>query len=182
MVIVDAAVGPPTPSVACPGPPSDDANVDIAELYVVLAGRLRQIVRLDVRAPDQLIDDACQVAWSRLVVHRDRVQRETALAWLATTAIREAIRLVHRERREVSLEELIERAGEPAPARSSPVEELVEQRDRLRALQPLPERQRRLVWLQGLGLSYTEMARYTGASSRTVERQLLRARRALRSS
>ncbi len=89
---------------------------------------------------------------------------------------------MHRERREVSLEQLIEQAGEPAPARSEPVEELVEQRDRLSGLRTLPERQRRLIWLQGLGFSYTEMARCTGASSRTVERQLLRARRALKSS
>ena len=50
-----------------------------------------------------------------------------------------------------------------------------------RTIGHLPPRQQRLVWLQGLGLTYEEMAGYTGASTRTVERQLLRAKRTLRS-
>ena len=48
------------------------------------------------------------------------------------------------------------------------------------ASQNLPERQQRLVWLQGLGLSYTEMAAHEGATPRTVERQLMRAKKRLR--
>ncbi|MGO9820233.1 MAG: sigma factor-like helix-turn-helix DNA-binding protein [Solirubrobacteraceae bacterium] len=36
------------------------------------------------------------------------------------------------------------------------------------------------MWLQGFGLSYAEMAGYTGDSERTIERQVLRARRSLR--
>ena len=40
-------------------------------------------------------------------------------------------------------------------------------------------RVRRLVWLQGLGLSYREMAGETGMTRRTVERQLMRARSSL---
>jgi len=36
------------------------------------------------------------------------------------------------------------------------------------------------MWLQGSGLSYREMAHHTGDTSRTVERQLLRARQAVR--
>jgi DNA-directed RNA polymerase specialized sigma24 family protein len=50
---------------------------------------------------------------------------------------------------------------------------------RLRALDRLPERRRRLIWLQGLGFSYAEMAGVTGDSPRTVERQLRRARQEL---
>jgi len=49
--------------------------------------------------------------------------------------------------------------------------------DEIRAL---PERQQLFVWLQGLGLTYDEMADYTQATTRTVERQLMRAKRALR--
>ena len=37
------------------------------------------------------------------------------------------------------------------------------------------QRQQRLVWLQAAGLSYVELAAYTGNSIRTVERQILRA-------
>ena len=62
-------------------------------------------------------------------------------------------------------------------------DEVVERRDRLESVaEVLPDRQRRLVWLQALGWSYLEMAQQTGDTPRTVERQLLRARRALRQS
>lgn len=164
---------------------------DVGELYAVLAPQLRQIVRFNVRASDALIEDACQVAWSRLVRHRGSVRREAALPWLVTTASREALRLVRRASRELSLDELRERQQEPGsghrvmPARtagSAPrPEEIVELRARLEEIRALPRRQQRLVWLQGLGLSYSEMAGHEGASQRTVERQLLRAKRALRS-
>jgi RNA polymerase sigma factor (sigma-70 family) len=46
-------------------------------------------------------------------------------------------------------------------------------------LSRLPQRQRQMVWLHGAGLSYVEIAAATGCTRRTVERQLLRAKRAL---
>ena len=58
-------------------------NGDVGELYRALAKQLEQIVRVDVRAPDPVIEDACQFAWSRLVHHSDRVRRDAALTWLA---------------------------------------------------------------------------------------------------
>ena len=78
---------------------------DVGELYGLLAGRLEQIVRLDVRAPEVVIEDACQFAWSRLLHHRDRVHRETVLSWLARTAVHEAFKLSRRDRREASLDD-----------------------------------------------------------------------------
>ena len=38
-----------------------------------------------------------------------------------------------------------------------------------------------MLWLQGIGLSYDDIAATTGCTNRTVERQLLRAKRTLRS-
>ena len=67
---------------------------DVGELYGLLSGRLEQLVRLDVRAPDVVIEDACQFAWSRLLHHRHRVYRETVLTWLARTAVHEAFKLL----------------------------------------------------------------------------------------
>ena len=157
------------------------AEDELADLYATLAGRLRQIVGGQVQASDALIEDSCQVAWSRLIRHRGRVRRETVLGWLATTALHEAFRLLRPQRREIPLEEIVDSAGTTGPlVPVSSLEEVVEQRERLRTIERLPERQQRLVWLQGLGLSYTEMAGYTGATPRTVERQLLRAKQALR--
>jgi len=162
---------------------------DVALLYVEEAARVRRLVRTNVTAPSAVIEDACQVAWSRLLIHRARLRRDSARAWLVRVAIREAIKSLHRERREPSLDALIEQGGCSDPGRSpdrammlptpSLVEDLIEQKDRLESIRALPERQRRLVWLQGLGLSYREMAGETGMTRRTVERQLMRARSSL---
>ncbi|HEY1516127.1 MAG TPA: RNA polymerase sigma factor [Solirubrobacteraceae bacterium] len=148
---------------------------DVGELYGSLAGRLQQIVRLDVRAPDAVIEDACQVAWFRLLRHSHRVHRETVLAWLATTAAREAFRLLRRDCRELSLDPELEHDG-----RQGTPHELVERWERLREVERLPERQQRVVWLHAIGLSYAEIAVTEGCTRRTVDRQLLRARHALR--
>ena len=154
---------------------------NVAELYATSARRLEQIVRIDVRAPDPVIEDACQFAWSRLLHRCQYVRRESALAWLATVAVHEAFKLIRREDRELSLDAALEAAAEP-PSRawSAGPTELAEQRERLRALGVLPERQQRLLWLQAVGLSYDEMALYANCTSRTVERQLLNARAKLR--
>jgi RNA polymerase sigma factor (sigma-70 family) len=165
----------------------DDLD-DVARLYVEESVRVRRIVRMSVTAPPAVIEDACQVAWSRLLIHRARLRRESARAWLVRVAVREAIKSIQRERRERSLEALLEQGGRsaadgsPEPGMTLPtpalIEDLVEQKNRLESIRALPERQRRLVWLQGLGLSYREMAGETGMTRRTVERQLMRARSA----
>jgi RNA polymerase sigma factor (sigma-70 family) len=152
---------------------------EIDELYRALSGRLEQIVRSDVRAPDPVIEDACQFAWSRLLHHAGQVRRDSALSWLAKTAVREAFKLIRRERRELSLEAAIELAGELAPrVGAAGPEELAVTRERLGCI--MPERQQRLLWLHALGLSYAEMALQTGCTRRTVERQLLRAKHTVR--
>lgn len=159
---------------------------DIAELYRSLSGRVEQIVRRDVKAPDPVIEDACQFAWSRFVHHRDRVRRETALPWLVRTAVHEAFKLIRRDNRELSLDAALETTsgsalddGLPLCVRTPAPEELLEHRERLAEIRRLPERQQRLLWLHAAGLSYAEMARYEGYTLRTVERQLLRAKHRL---
>ena len=152
---------------------------DVGELYGRLAQRLEQIVRVDVRAPDAVIEDACQFAWSRLLHHRHHVRRETVLTWLIHTAVHEAIKLLRRDRRELSVEGdwdayMIRPDLAPAPF------ELIERRERLGGICRLPERQQRVLWLHVLGLSYAEIAQREGCTVRTVERQLLRARQRLR--
>jgi RNA polymerase sigma factor (sigma-70 family) len=150
---------------------------DLADLYRDLGHKLERIVRSDVRAPEPVVEDACQFAWSRLADHAARIRRESALAWLATTATREARRLASRDCRELSLDA---DDGSPMPALAPGPYEVVERRERLDCIALLPERQQRLLWLHALGLSYAEMAAHTGDTRRTVERQLLRAKRAIR--
>jgi RNA polymerase sigma factor (sigma-70 family) len=152
---------------------------DVAELYAAHATRVRRLVRLGVTAPDAVIEDACQVAWMRLVDHRARIHRETATRWLVRVAVHEALKLLDRGARDVSLDELADESGE-SPLRSPDlIEELADRRSRLAAIGDLPTRQQRLVWLQICGFSYAEMVGETGDTYRTVERQLLRAKRSL---
>jgi RNA polymerase sigma factor (sigma-70 family) len=153
----------------------------IAVLYSLHARRLEQIVRVGVNAPQAVIEDACQFAWSRLVFHASRIRRETVLPWLVTTAVHQALKLIGREERELSLETMLERAPEPLERLGIPgPEEVLDNRTRLTDICLLPERQQRLVWLQVLGLSYEEMATREACTVRTVERQLTRARRTMR--
>jgi RNA polymerase sigma factor (sigma-70 family) len=153
---------------------------DVAGLFEHRAREVHRLVRHEVRAPEAVIEDACQIAWIRLVDHRERVGRDTVIAWLVTTAMHEALKLLRREQREHHLAPLL---AEPRAlgggAHIAAPDEIVLQRARLEALRSLSVRQRQLVWLQGVGLSYEEMASETGATRRTVERQLTRARRKL---
>jgi RNA polymerase sigma factor (sigma-70 family) len=150
--------------------------LDVARLYRALGRQLERIVGKGVPAPD-VVDDACQFAWTQLVSRRDRVSDESALIWLTTTAIREAFRLIHRAERELSRDAMLEALGDAAlPGISIGADEWFETRGRLLALAALPARQQRLLWLRAMGFSYAEMAAHEGCTRRTVERQLVRAK------
>jgi RNA polymerase sigma factor (sigma-70 family) len=154
---------------------------DVGELYMELARRLEQIVRREVRALAPLIEDACQFAWWRLVVHAHRVERTAALPWLAQTAVREALKLIRREERDVSLDARLEGGGEASLFGRSPgPDEVAEQGEQVELLRVLPARQRMVLVLQAAGFSYEETATSLGMSRRTVERQITRGRRELR--
>ena len=154
---------------------------DLGELYLELARRLEQIVRGEVRAPAPLIEDACQFAWWRLVVHAHRVQRKAALSWLAKTAVREALKLIRREERDLSLDARLEGGGNAGLFGRRPgPDEVAEQRAQLELLRDLPVRQRMVLVLQAAGFSYEETAVGLGMSRRTVERQIMRARQEVR--
>lgn len=154
---------------------------DVAELYARSAGLVRGQVCSEVSAPDAVIDDACQFAWVRLLHHHQRVGRDRAVSWLITTALHEVFKLVKRDGHDLSLEELLEEGGElPINGAAPRPENVVAARLRLELLRELPERQQRLMWLRGLGFGYPEMAAETNMTVRTVERQLMKARRNLR--
>jgi RNA polymerase sigma factor (sigma-70 family) len=154
---------------------------EVAELYARSAALVRGQVCSEVTAPEAVIDDACQFAWIRLLHHRHRVGRDRAVSWLITTALHEVFKLVRRDSHDLSLEQLLEETGDLRINRFAPApEEAVGARLRLELLQELPERQQRLVWLQGLGFDYPEMAAKADMTVRTVERQLMKARRNLR--
>lgn len=152
----------------------------IEELYRELARRLEQIVRKEVRAPAPLIEDACQFAWWRLVVHAHRVERTAAPSWLAKTAVHEALKLIRRAERDLSLDARLEGGGDwPTPSRAPGPGEIAEQRAQLELLNALPVKQRAVLLLKTAGFSYAETADTLGVSLRTVERQIMRGRQKL---
>lgn len=157
-----------------------DPAVDIGQLYGAFSTKLQRIVRLAVGdESDAVVEDACQFAWDRLLSCADQVRRETAMAWLCKTAVREALRLRHRQRRCLPFEDAFCGEAEFHATAADPEERALD-RERLGLVGRLPERQQQMVWLQAFGLSYAEIANRTGCTTRTVERQLLRAKRTVR--
>jgi RNA polymerase sigma factor (sigma-70 family) len=129
-----------------------------------------------------VIEDACQLAWSRLL-RTPEVQPVGALSWLVTTAVREAIRASRREELELSLDEEAPESGEPAGwglVDALDVHEVAARREVIRSIGDLPERQRRMLWLQAAGFTHSEISREVGCTRRTVVRQLARAKQRLR--
>jgi RNA polymerase sigma factor (sigma-70 family) len=154
---------------------------DVGKLYTELARRLEQIVRREVRAPAPVIEDACQFAWWRLVVHAHRVERKAALSWLVTTAVHEALKLTHRAERDLSLDAMSEGVGEdPTPSQAPGPDEVTEQHAKLELLHALWVRQRSMLLLHTAGFSHAETAGSLRLSRRTVERQIMRGRQRLR--
>jgi RNA polymerase sigma factor (sigma-70 family) len=134
---------------------------------------LRQVGRYTPASPET-VEDACAFAWLQWA--RVRPDESRAWRWLFLVAWREAWRLhrieAHDADRTVELTaaELVEdRRLDPEPPAALS--------DALARLRP---RQRRLLTLQAAGLRYEEMVAATGDSFRTVDRQLVRARAALR--
>lgn len=145
------------------------------ELYRDLQPRLAGILAANLQAPEWVIEDACQTAWSSLIEHRRSVIPGSELGWLATTATRVALRLLRRE-------PLTSRAALPAPVALADFrapERQLEVRERLAEIRRLPVRQQRVVLLHGFGYEYGEIAAVTGETRRTVARQLTRARQRL---
>jgi DNA-directed RNA polymerase specialized sigma24 family protein len=152
---------------------------DLGQLYRELSPGLERIVRRSVRCSDAIAEDACQFAWSSLILHRAGVCEETVLGWLAKTAIHEAIKLSRRDARELSLDDAVECGIDPVSPTPDP-SELVVQREQVASVRTLAVPRQRIVWLKALGFSYAEIAERERCTWRTVDRHLGRARCALR--
>jgi DNA-binding CsgD family transcriptional regulator len=133
------------------------------------------VVSATARTSAVNVDDACGFAWLQLVSHRPPAA--VALAWLCTTAVREAIKLDQRIARVISLDELAEVAADATggPKRSL---ELIAAGELVRAAL-LGPREARVLGLRVASYTREEIAELTDDSYRTIDRQLGRARRKL---
>jgi DNA-directed RNA polymerase specialized sigma24 family protein len=134
-----------------------------------------------VRAPHALIEDACQTAWTLLLLNQP--ERRTVFGWLRTVAIHEAYRLSKLSRRDDRLE-LVDSGpfdwADTIPD-SRTLDDAVEALEALRVLASLPDRQRQDLALKIAGYSYHEIRRRVpGRTWTNVNKSLAKARRRIR--
>ncbi|MBX6751662.1 MAG: hypothetical protein IRY85_18720 [Micromonosporaceae bacterium] len=153
---------------------------DEGELYRRHHSVLVRAVARVVNAPRDLIEDACQNAWTILL--RRQPERRSIFAWLRIVAIHEAYRLSRTACTDARLEDLGAADGWEAliPCTCS-LDETIEARAALRLLAELPERQREDLALLVAGFSYREIAEITGGRTFTnVNKHLAKARARVR--
>jgi DNA-directed RNA polymerase specialized sigma24 family protein len=165
----------PTPT-APPGPSGDEDR-----LYRQHHGDLRRAVAHAVRAPRELIEDACQTAWATLL--RTQPDHYAIFAWLRVVAIHEAYRLAAIDRRARHLERLNidEHDWQELVADPRTLDAAVAALEALRTLASLPERQRSDLTLKVAGYSYEEIRALTpGRTFTNVNKSLVKARARIR--
>ena len=169
---------------------SQVASDDIARLYRRHHRDLERSVTAAVRAPREVVEDACQTAWT--IMLRSQPRRATWFAWLRVVAIHEAWQQCGRSRHEMPVGAFIspsareigayEHPEPPADIRDVPdqVAERIQHAQRLADLATIKPNDRRTLYLKGLGYRYTEIMQITGASYTSVNRRITEGRRALR--
>jgi RNA polymerase sigma factor (sigma-70 family) len=170
---------PPTEPVP-PQPTTNQLRRDEGDLYRRHHRALLNAVCGAKDASGELVEDACQTAWARLL--RRRPNCVSAPGWLYVVALHEAYRLAAIERHELPVADLShELARDSRIPNHSLLDDQLEARDALRAVAQLPERQRRDLTLLVAGYSYREIAQMTGGRSyNNVNKHLLKARRRIR--
>jgi RNA polymerase sigma factor (sigma-70 family) len=160
-----------------PAPRGDEET-----LYRTHHDRLLDLVARDVTARRQVIEDACAYAWAELLARQP--ERTSIVGWLRVVARHEAIRLAQIDRSTVPLS-CVAADGLPACAWSTgrPTTTYDQRQaalDALAALAGVPDRKRTFLTLKVAGYSYDEIAEQLGTTWRTVNRQLVQARRDVR--
>jgi hypothetical protein len=152
---------------------------DEADLYRRHHRNLQLAVGRAVNAPRELIEDACQSAWTILL--RSQPERNAIFAWLRVVAIHEAY-LLSAADRDAHLEDLDYSEGWDAViADRATIDDALEARRALRRLAELRARQRRDLSLRVAGFSYREITQITGDRTYTnVHKHLRKARARIR--
>jgi DNA-directed RNA polymerase specialized sigma24 family protein len=158
-----------------PGPRGDED-----ELYRRHHRDLHRAVAHAVNAPRELIEDACQNAWTILL--RSQPDRTSIFDWLYVVATREAFRLCERDRRHLHLETMLPVGSWDAViADARSIDDILEAREALEILASLPDRQLADLTLLVAGFSYVEIAELTSGRTYTnVNKHLAKARARVR--
>lgn len=139
---------------------------DEDELYRRHHHDLRRAVAHAVNAPRELIEDACQTAWT--IMLRAQPDRTSIFGWLYVVATRETIRLRERERRHLHLEAMLpDGSWDAVITHAFSIDDILEAREALTILAGLPDRQRADLTLLVAGFSHREIAQMTGGRTHT---------------
>jgi DNA-directed RNA polymerase specialized sigma24 family protein len=162
-------------------------NEQLARFYAVNAGRLRRTVSgKTIGLNRAVIDEACAIAWERLVRRPDiDLTCHQAFWWLYKVAVREAWRLGRGHPHEEPVGGLNGADELNEPLSDDPdVHDLVADRVELATLRgvlgELHWRERRELLLYAYGFSYEEIMAITRTSYTAVNRWLVRGKKALR--
>jgi len=147
-------------------PPS--ARGDEDDLYRQLHHTLHRTVARHINGPRELIEDACQLAWLKLL--DSQPVRDRIFGWLYVVALHEAYRLSTIERRDARLERLRPEDGNWDDVIADPrtVEGAHDALEALHTLAALPERQRIDFALKVAGYSYEEIRARTPGRTMTA--------------
>jgi RNA polymerase sigma factor (sigma-70 family) len=169
-----AATASPTPAPALRG--------DEEALYRTHHTRLLRLIARDVPARPQVTEDACGYAWAELLARQP--ERTSIVGWLRIVARREAVRLAQCDRLTVLMSAIdpdgLTDHGRSTTCRRAPANDHAEALDALALLAGLPERKRTFLTAKVAGYSYNQIASELDVSWLTVNRQLVRARAAVR--
>ena len=161
---------------------STDRLAQLAALFVKHDAQLHRVVGRRVAAQPATVADACSYAWTQLLAaeHVDLTLPWGPLAWLTTTAVREAWRLNELEWRATPLSHDDLDAIANADSTQPSTHQLASLHDRLTLIDELPERPRRFLLRQAIGYSYDDIAAAEHATYTTTRRLIAHARRRLR--
>lgn len=154
-----------------------DRNEQIARLFQNEAAHVQNAAAAAARGVSQAdIEDACSIAWTVLTRREDLdVTDPRIVNFLITVAAREAWRIARRQTERPTYD-----PQETTVTDTTDVLDIVIDRETLRLIDQLPERQQLVVRLRAQGLGYEDIAAITGWTGRTIDRQLGRARARLR--
>jgi DNA-directed RNA polymerase specialized sigma24 family protein len=141
-----------------------------AELYRRHHRNLQLAVSRAVDAPRELIEDACQNAWTVLL--RAKPTGASIFGWLLAVAIRDADRMCETERRCTHVDAALTASPGEAPGPDAfSIDDVLEAREALHILASLPDRQREDLTLVVAGFSYDEIAEMTGERTLSTVRK-----------
>ena len=149
MTVAPAYAVPDSPAALDRGPLSaraagDDATwqATVRRYDALVRATSRRIVRGDAD-----VDGAVQRTWVQLLRSADRIADPRALpGWLATTARREALAVLRSQQRAVPSEDVADHVAPDDRDLGTALMSLELRRELHRAVETLPETQRRIVW------------------------------------